>query len=105
MHAGVSGATIARADRLPDRTEWPPHEHHSTAWPTHARDRAPPQGHSFVGGATKLYGAALRGVTPHPDLLPKVLAIDAGAAPSAALTGLLIVLGVAVVPVLPSMAP
>ena len=64
-----------------------------------------PQGALLVGGATKLYGAALRGVTPHPDLLPKVLAIDAGAAPSAALTGLLIVLGVAVVPVLPSMAP
>ncbi len=44
------------------------------------------------------------GVAQHPYLLPKVLTIDAGAAPSATLTGLLIVFGVAVVLVIPSMA-
>jgi cytochrome d ubiquinol oxidase subunit II len=42
------------------------------------------------------------GVAQHPYLLPKVLTIDAGAAPSATLTGVLIVFGVAVVLVLPS---
>lgn len=43
-------------------------------------------------------------VAQHPYLLPKVLTIDAGAAPSATLTSLLIVFGVAVVLVLPSIA-
>jgi len=44
------------------------------------------------------------GVAQHPYLLPKELTIDAGAAPSATLTSVLIVFGVAVVLVLPSMA-
>jgi len=44
------------------------------------------------------------GVAQHPYLLPQVLTIDAGAAPSATLTGVLIVFGVAVVLVIPSMA-
>ena len=42
------------------------------------------------------------GVAQHPYLLPQVLTIDAGAAPSDTLTALLIVLGIAVVLVLPS---
>ena len=42
------------------------------------------------------------GVAQHPYLLPQVLTIDAGAAPSATLTSVLIVFGVAVVLVLPS---
>ena len=41
------------------------------------------------------------GVAQHPYLLPQVLTIDAGAAPSATLTALLIVFGAAVVLVLP----
>jgi cytochrome d ubiquinol oxidase subunit II len=44
------------------------------------------------------------GVAQHPYLLPQVLTIDAAAAPSATLTGLLIVFGVAVVLVIPSLA-
>jgi cytochrome bd ubiquinol oxidase subunit II len=44
------------------------------------------------------------GVAQHPYLLPQVLTIADGAAPSATLTGLLIVFGVAVVLVLPSIA-
>ena len=44
------------------------------------------------------------GVAQHPYLLPQVLTIDDGAAPSATLTSLLIVFGVAVVLVLPSIA-
>jgi cytochrome d ubiquinol oxidase subunit II len=44
------------------------------------------------------------GVAQHPYLLPTVLTIDAGAAPSATLTALLIVFGVAVVLVLPAIA-
>ena len=44
------------------------------------------------------------GVAQHPYLLPQVLTIDAGAAPSATLTGLLIVFGVAVVLVIPALA-
>src|SRR4051812_27874511 len=43
-------------------------------------------------------------VAQYPYLLPKVLTIDAAAAPSDTLTGLLIVFGVAVVLVLPSIA-
>jgi cytochrome bd ubiquinol oxidase subunit II len=42
-------------------------------------------------------------VAQHPYLLPKVLTIDDGAAPSATLTSLLIVFGVAVAVVLPSL--
>ncbi len=42
------------------------------------------------------------GVAQHPYLLPQVLTIDAGASPSATLTSVLIVFGVAVVVVLPS---
>ena len=44
------------------------------------------------------------GVAQHPYLLPQVLTIDQGAAPSATLTAVLIVFGVAVVLVLPSIA-
>ncbi len=44
------------------------------------------------------------GVAQHPYLLPQDLTIDAGAAPSATLTSVLIVFGVAVVLVLPSIA-
>ena len=44
------------------------------------------------------------GVAQHPYLLPQVLTIDAGAAPSATLTSVLIVFGVAVVVVIPSLA-
>jgi cytochrome d ubiquinol oxidase subunit II len=44
------------------------------------------------------------GVAQHPYLLPQVLTIDAGAAPSSTLTALLIVFGAAVVLVLPSIA-
>ena len=44
------------------------------------------------------------GVAQHPYLLPKELTIDAGAAPSATLTSVLIVFGVAVVLVVPSLA-
>ena len=43
-------------------------------------------------------------VAQHPYLLPEVLTIDAGAAPSATLTSVLIVFGVAIVLVLPAMA-
>jgi cytochrome d ubiquinol oxidase subunit II len=42
------------------------------------------------------------GVAQHPYLLPQVLTIDAGAAPSDTLTALLIVLAIAVVLVLPA---
>ncbi len=44
------------------------------------------------------------GVAQHPYLLPQTLTISAGAAPSATLTSVLIVFGVAVVVVLPSLA-
>jgi cytochrome bd ubiquinol oxidase subunit II len=44
------------------------------------------------------------GVAQHPYLLPQVLTIDAGAAPSATLKALLIVFGAAVVLVLPAIA-
>jgi cytochrome bd ubiquinol oxidase subunit II len=44
------------------------------------------------------------GIAQHPYLLPQDLTIDAAAAPSATLTALLIVFGVAVVLVLPAMA-
>ena len=44
------------------------------------------------------------GVAQYPYLLPKELTIDAGAAPSATLTSVLIVFGVAVVLVLPALA-
>jgi cytochrome bd ubiquinol oxidase subunit II len=44
------------------------------------------------------------GVAQHPYLLPTDLTIDAGAAPGATLTGLLLVFGVAVVLVIPSIA-
>ena len=44
------------------------------------------------------------GVAQHPYLLPQVLTIDAGAAPSATLASVLIVFGVAVVLVVPSLA-
>jgi cytochrome d ubiquinol oxidase subunit II len=44
------------------------------------------------------------GVAQHPYLLPQVLTIDAGAAPSATLKGLLIVFAAAVVLVLPAIA-
>ncbi len=44
------------------------------------------------------------GVAQHPYLLPQALTIDDGAAPSATLTAVLIVFGVAVVLVLPSIA-
>ena len=44
------------------------------------------------------------GVAQHPYLLPQVLTIDAGAAPSATLTAVLIVFGAAIVLVLPSIA-
>jgi cytochrome d ubiquinol oxidase subunit II len=44
------------------------------------------------------------GVAQHPYLLPTVLTIDAGAAPSATLSAVLIVFGVAVVLVLPAIA-
>ena len=44
------------------------------------------------------------GVAQHPYLLPQTLTIDDGAAPGATLTSILIVFGVAVVLVLPSMA-
>ena len=44
------------------------------------------------------------GVAQHPYLLPQTLTIADGAAPSATLTGVLIVFGVAVVLVLPSLA-
>jgi cytochrome bd ubiquinol oxidase subunit II len=43
------------------------------------------------------------GVAQHPYLLPQVLTIDAAAAPSATLTAVLIVFGIAVVVVLPSL--
>jgi cytochrome bd ubiquinol oxidase subunit II len=42
------------------------------------------------------------GVAQHPYLLPKVLTIDAGAAPSATLTSVLVVFGCALVLVIPS---
>jgi cytochrome d ubiquinol oxidase subunit II len=42
------------------------------------------------------------GIAQNPYLLPQTLTIDAAAAPSATLTALLIVFGVAVVLVLPS---
>ena len=42
------------------------------------------------------------GVAQHPYLLPKVLTIDDAAAPSATLTSVLIVFGVALVLVLPA---
>ena len=44
------------------------------------------------------------GVAQYPYLLPETLTIDEGAAPSATLTSVLIVFGVAVVLVLPSIA-
>ena len=44
------------------------------------------------------------GIAQHPYLLPQDLTIDAGAAPSATLTSLLIVFGVALVLVIPSFA-
>jgi cytochrome bd ubiquinol oxidase subunit II len=44
------------------------------------------------------------GVAQHPYLLPKTVTIDAGAAPSATLTGVLIVFGAAVLLVVPSFA-
>jgi len=44
------------------------------------------------------------GVAHHPYLIPQVLTIDAGAAPSATLTTLLIVFAVAAVLVVPSIA-
>ena len=44
------------------------------------------------------------GVAQYPYLLPQTLTIADGAAPSATLTGVLIVFGVAVVLVLPSIA-
>jgi cytochrome d ubiquinol oxidase subunit II len=44
------------------------------------------------------------GIAQHPYLLPPKLTIDDAAAPSATLTGLLIVAGVAVVLVVPSIA-
>jgi cytochrome d ubiquinol oxidase subunit II len=44
------------------------------------------------------------GVAQHPYLLPQVLTIDAGAAPSATLTAVLIVFGAAVLVVIPSLA-
>jgi cytochrome d ubiquinol oxidase subunit II len=44
------------------------------------------------------------GVAQHPYLLPQTLTVDAGAAPSATLTALLIVFGVAVVVVIPALA-
>jgi cytochrome d ubiquinol oxidase subunit II len=43
-------------------------------------------------------------IAQHPYLLPKVLTISAGAAPSATLTTLLVVFGVAVVLVIPAIA-
>ena len=43
------------------------------------------------------------GVAQHPYLLPPTLTIDDAAAPSATLTGLLIVFGVAVIVVLPAL--
>src|SRR6185503_13351794 len=43
------------------------------------------------------------GVAQHPYLLPQVLTIDAAAAPATTLTSLLIVFGVAVLVVLPSL--
>jgi cytochrome bd ubiquinol oxidase subunit II len=43
------------------------------------------------------------GVAQHPYLLPQVLTIDAAAAPSTTLTGVLIVFGIAVVVVLPAL--
>jgi cytochrome d ubiquinol oxidase subunit II len=65
--------------------------------------RAPRGARPFAVGAVVAVVAGW-GVAQHPYLLPKVLTIDAGAAPSATLTGVLIVFGVAVVLVLPSMA-
>jgi cytochrome d ubiquinol oxidase subunit II len=44
------------------------------------------------------------GVAQHPYLLPKALTIDAGAAPSATLTSVLVVFGVAILLVAPSLA-
>jgi cytochrome d ubiquinol oxidase subunit II len=44
------------------------------------------------------------GVAQHPYLLPQVLTIDQGAAPSATLTAVLIVFGAAVLLVIPSLA-
>jgi cytochrome bd ubiquinol oxidase subunit II len=44
------------------------------------------------------------GIAQHPYLLPKTLTISAGAAPSATLTTVLVIFGVAVVVVLPSLA-
>ena len=44
------------------------------------------------------------GIAQHPYLLPKTLKISAGAAPSATLTTVLVIFGVAVVVVLPSLA-
>jgi cytochrome d ubiquinol oxidase subunit II len=44
------------------------------------------------------------GVAQHPYLLPQVLTIDAGAAPSATLKALLIVFGAALVLVVPAIA-
>jgi cytochrome bd ubiquinol oxidase subunit II len=44
------------------------------------------------------------GVAQHPYLLPQTLTIDDAAAPSATLTSLLIVFGIAIVLVIPSLA-
>jgi cytochrome d ubiquinol oxidase subunit II len=44
------------------------------------------------------------GVAQHPYLLPTDLTIDAGAAPSATLTSVLLVFGVALVLVIPALA-
>jgi cytochrome d ubiquinol oxidase subunit II len=43
------------------------------------------------------------GIAQHPYLLPQTLKISAGAAPSATLTTLLVIFGVAVLLVLPSL--
>jgi len=44
------------------------------------------------------------GVAQHPYLLPQTLTIDDAAAPSATLTAVLIVFGIAIVLVIPSLA-
>jgi len=66
--------------------------------------RAAPRGARPLAVVAVVAVVAGWGVAQHPYLLPQVLTIADGAAPSATLTGLLIVFGVAVVLVLPSIA-
>ena len=111
---GDAGAAVRvddpRANRRPTGRNGP-HEHHSTASPTQCgaavfvllRRGAPRGARPLAVGAVVavVWGWA---VAQHPYLLPQVLTIDDAAAAGATLTSLLIVFGVAVVLVLPSIA-